>query len=95
MTKQKRRGFTEEFKRDAVRLVTNEGYSFAEAGRSLGVRGDMISRWKRQLEATDEVSDRETSERQRIRELEAEVRKLRMEKDILKKATAFFVQEKP
>ena len=95
MTKQKRRGFTEDFKRDAVRLVTDEGYTFAEAGRSLGVRGDMISRWKRRLEAADEVSDREVSDQQRIRELEAEVRKLRMEKDILKKATAFFVQEKP
>ena len=97
MTKQKRRGFTEEFKRDAVRLVTDEGYTFAEAGRSLGVRGDMISRWKRRFEGTDEASDRDrdVSDEQRIRELEAEVRKLRMEKDILKKATAFFVQEKP
>lgn len=95
MSKQKRRGFTEEFKREAVRLVTDEGYTFAEAGRSLGVRGDMISRWKRRFEAADEISDRQISEQQRIRELEAEVRKLRMEKDILKKATAFFVQEKP
>ena len=96
MTK-KRRGFTEEFKRDAVRLVTDEGYSFAEAGRSLGVRGDMIARWKRRFENTDAAADRShlVSDKQRIRELEAEVRKLRMEKDILKKATAFFVQEKP
>ena len=38
---------------DAVRLVTDEGYTFAEAGRSLGVRGDMISRWKRRLEAAE------------------------------------------
>ncbi len=95
MTKQKRRRFTEEFKREAVRLVTDQGYSFGEAGRSLGVRGDLISRWKRRFEAADETLDREVSEQQRIRELEAEVRKLRMEKDILKKATAFFVQEKP
>ncbi len=95
MTKQKRRRFTEEFKREAVRLVTDQGYSFGEAGRSLGVRGDLISRWKRRFAAADETSDREVSEQQRIRELEAEVRKLRMEKDILKKATAFFVQEKP
>jgi len=96
MTK-KRRGFTEEFKRDAVRLVTHEGYSFAEAGRSLGVRGDMVARWKRRFENADEAVDRgrQISHEQRIRELEAEVRKLRMEKDILKKATAFFVQEKP
>ena len=95
MTKQKRRRFTEEFKREAVRLVTDQGYSFGEAGRSLGVRGDLISRWKRRFEAAEESSGRQVSEQQRIRELEAEVRKLRMEKDILKKATAFFVQEKP
>jgi len=97
MSKQKRRGFTEEFKRDAVRLVTDEGYSFAEAGRSLGVRGDMIARWKRRFEHADEAEqgDQQISDKQRIRELEAQVRKLQMEKDILKKATAFFVQEKP
>ena len=97
MSKQKRRGFTEEFKRDAVRLVTDEGYSLAEDGRSLGVRGDMIARWKRRFEAGDEATDRDRqiSDMERIRELEAENRRLRMEKDILKKATAFFVQEKP
>ena len=69
MTK-KRRGFTEEFKRDAVRLVTDEGYSFAEAGRSLGVRGDMVARWKRRFETTDEAVDRgrQISDEQRIRD---------------------------
>ena len=76
MTK-KRRGFTEEFKRDAVRLVTDEGYSFAEAGRSLGVRGDMIARWKRRSEVADEAGDRDRqiSDKQRIGELEGEVRR--------------------
>ena len=72
MTKQKRRRFTEEFKREAVRLVTDQGYSFGEAGRSLGVRGDLISRWKRRFEAAEESSGRQVSEQQRIRELEAE-----------------------
>ena len=93
----KSRRYSEQFKRDAVRLVTDEGYSFAEAGRSLGVRGDMIARWKRRFEAADETvgRDRQISDKQRIRELEARVRKLQMEKDILKKATAFFVREKP
>ena len=96
MTK-KRRRFSEEFKREAVRLVTDEGYTFAEAGKSLGVRGDMIARWKRRLERADEAADRadQVSDKQRIKELEAENRRLKMEKDILKKATAFFVQEKP
>ena len=96
MTK-KRREYTADFKREAVRLVTDEGYSLAEAGRSLGVGSTLIGRWKRQLEASGDAfpgKGKLTPDQQRIRELEADVRRLRMEKDILKKATAFFVQEK-
>jgi len=94
----KRRFFSEEFKREAVSLVVDQGYSCAEAGRSLGIRGSLIGRWKRALEtgeSTFQGNGRLTADQERIRELEAEVRRLRMEKDILKKATAFFVQEKP
>ena len=39
-----------EFKREAVALVVEQGYSLAEAGRSLGIRGNLVGRWKRQLE---------------------------------------------
>lgn len=95
--KQHRRVFSADFKREAVALVTDQGYSLAEAGRSLGIRGGLIGRWKRQLEATQDAfpgKGKMSADDQRIRELEAEVRRLRMEKDILKKATAFFVQEK-
>jgi transposase len=96
MTK-KRREFSKEFKREAVALVVEQGYSLAEAGRSLGVGENLIGRWKRQLEV--EQGDafpghgKLTPEQQRIRELEEENRRLRMEKDILKKATAFFAKE--
>jgi transposase len=93
-----RRFFSEEFKREAVSLVVDQGYSFAEAGRSLGIRGNLVGRWKRELESGGITLPRQgqlTAEQQRIRELEAENRRLKMEKDILKKATAFFVQEKP
>ncbi len=78
-------------------LVVEQGYSCAEAGRSLGVNGALIGRWKRQLEhdATEAFpgKGRRTAEQQRIHELETENRRLRMEKEILKKATAFFVKE--
>ena len=90
MTK-KRREFSKEFKQEAVALVVEQGYSLAEAGRSLGVRENLIGRWKRQLEVEqgDAFPGRGklTPEQQRIRELEEENRRLRMEKDILKKAT--------
>jgi transposase len=93
-----RRDFTDEFKREAVSLVVDHGYSLAEAGRSLGIGGNLIGRWRRQLEADAggfPGKGKLTADQQRIRELESENRRLRMEKDILKKATAFFVQEKP
>ncbi len=95
--KKERRTFSPEFKQEAVALVVDHGYSYAEAGRSLGVRGNLIGRWKRELE--DDASEafpgkgKRTAEQQRIHELETENRRLRMEKEILKKATAFFVKE--
>jgi transposase len=92
-----RRTFSREFKQEAVALVVEHGYSYAAAGRSLGIRGNLIGRWKRQLEdnATEAFPGRgkRTKEQQRIHELETENRRLRMEKEILKKATAFFVKE--
>ena len=94
----KRKFYSQEFKREAVSLVAEQGYSCAEAGRSLGIRGNLIGRWQRELESGDVVfqgNGRLTPDQQRIRDLEGEVRRLKMEKDILKKATAFFVQEKP
>jgi len=96
MTKQ-RRIFSQEFKQEAVALVVEHGYNCAAAGRSLGVSGNLIGRWRRQLE--DDAGEafpgkgKRTAEQQRIHDLETENRRLRMEKEILKKATAFFVKE--
>jgi transposase len=95
--KRQRRTHNREFKREAVALVTDQGYRCAEAGRSLGVSGALIGRWKQQLE--DDRSGvfpgngKRTPEQQRIHELETENRRLRMEKEVLKKATVFFVKE--
>ena len=78
-------------------LVVEQDYSCAAAGRSLGVSSSLIGRWKRELE--DHASEafpgkgKRTPEQQRIYELETENRRLRMEKEILKKATAFFAKE--
>ena len=89
-----RRSFSEEFKRDAVSLVTDQGYSLAEAARSLGLHPNLIRNWKQKFmsESNDQavLSEDEKAELKRLRE---EVRKLRMERDILKKATAFFAKE--
>ena len=92
-----RRKHSSEFKREAVALVTEHGYSYADAGRSLELNANLIARWKHEAEnnATGAFpgSGKRSAEQQRIHELETENRRLRMEKEILKKATAFFVKE--
>ena len=98
MKSRTRKKYSTEFKHEAVGLVVDQGYTKAEAGRSLDVNPNLIRRWQLEFEA--EGSDafpgqgRLTPDQKRIRDLEAENRRLRMEKDILKKATVFFVQEK-
>ena len=91
--KTRRPNFNEDFKREAVALVTEQGYSQAEAARSLGVGANLIGRWKREYE--DEASEQGLSqdEREELKRLRRENRELRMEKEILKKASAYFAKE--
>jgi len=93
MTTTRRRAYTEDFKRDAVALVTEQGYSVAEAARSLDISASLLGRWKRQQEG--QVSDEALSldEREELKHLRKENRLLRMEKDILKKASQYFAKE--
>ncbi len=91
--KVKRPKYTKEFKADAIRLVVEEGYSCTEAGKRLGVPQSNISRWVRE-------QDRGNGKGIRLKELEAENRRLKkenrrleMEREILKKATAFFAKQ--
>ena len=94
---ERRQKYTAEFKRDAVKLVTEQGYAIAEAARNLGLNGNMLGRWKRQLATEGEVAfpgkGRMTLEQEEVQRLRGENRRLRMERDILKKATAFFAKE--
>ena len=52
MKKRKRRSYTQEFKDEAVKLITQQGYSYAEAGRNLGVNPNLLSKWKRGIEGS-------------------------------------------
>ena len=92
MAKSKRRKHREEFKREAVKLVTEQGYSVAEAARNLGVHVNLLRTWKRKF--AEEQTDFTEDERMELARLRAEVKRLRMERDVLKKATAFFASEK-
>ncbi len=92
-----RRTFTPEFKAEAVRLVTEQGYSIAEAARSLGLRENLIRNWRRALEAQGDHAGpghgKHSPFEEETRRLRAENKRLLAERDILKKAAAFFAKE--
>lgn len=91
-----RRRFTREFKLAAVRKVFDLGLSCSEVARDLKVRESMIYNWRKSFEADGTLDVKKSDELSKDSELErlrAENRQLKMERDILKKATAFFAKE--
>jgi transposase len=89
-----RRRFTREFKLSAVRLVTQQGYSPAAAARSLGVDRASVSDWVKRLGGdAGAAPTAEGSAQAELRRLRKENARLLMERDILKKAAAFFAKE--
>ena len=89
----KRREYTEDFKRDAVALVTEQGYKPSEAARSLGIGDNMVRRWKREFEEEASGARLGADEREELKRLRNENSMLRMEQEILKKACAYFAKE--
>ena len=89
----KRRNYTEDFKRDAVALVTEQGYKPSEAARSLGVGDNLVRRWMREFDEEASGTRLSTDEREELKRLHKEIRLLRMEKEILKKASQYFAKE--
>src|SRR5215207_10297424 len=89
-----RRGFSKEFKRDAVELVRSSGRPIAAVARELGIYDSTLGNWVRQ-DCIDrgEAEGLTTEERVRLQQLEAENTKLRMERDLLKRTVAFWVKE--
>jgi transposase len=89
-----RRQFTAEFKRDAVQLVRTTGRPIAEIARELGIYDSTLGNWVRQDRIDrGEQDGLSTDDRARLRELERENTKLRMERDLLKRTVAFWVKE--
>ena len=92
-----RKKYTKEFKQDAVRLVTEQGYKQTEAARNLGIDRSMLARWVKEYQVDESEAFRGngklTAELEEVRRLREENRRLKMERDILKKATAFFAKE--
>lgn len=91
--KRKYKTYSKEFKEEAVALVTEQGYSVAEAAESVGVNLNQIYKWKDALEAQASGATLSNNERAELIKLRAENKRLKLEKDILKKASAFFAKE--
>lgn len=90
----KRRVFSESYKTEAVKLVKEQGLSISKAAKDLGISESALRRWVAADEVEQGVSPGLTvAEKAEIRALKREVATLRMERDILKKATAFFAKE--
>jgi transposase-like protein len=96
MAKGKRRAFTKEFKAQTVRLVRDSGKSIGVIARELDLGESVLRNWVRQAEidgGRGRPGALTTDEREEFTRLRREVRTRRMERDILKKATAFFARE--
>jgi len=85
--------YSKEYKEEAVALVSEQGYSVPEAAKSLGIPSNMLYRWKEQIESQREGKTLSVDGRDELIRLRKENKNLRMEKEILKKASAFFAKE--
>lgn len=94
--KKRRRQFTPEFRASAVRLVVEEGRSISEVARDLGLHRSVLDTWVSRAQADagkGKPGVLTSSEREELTRLRKDVRILKMEREILKKAAAFFAKE--
>jgi transposase len=94
---QEKKKYSKEFKLDAISLVKDQGYTRIEAAESLGLQRQMLGRWIKEYENEGKEpfkgQGKLSAEQLELRRLKEEVRRLKMEKEILKKAAVFFAQE--
>ena len=96
MERRKRRSYTREFKAETVRLVVEGGRSIPEVARDLELTESALRAWVQQSEVDagrGEPGELTTAEREELQRLRREVKTLRLEREILKKAAAFFAKE--
>jgi transposase len=93
MMAEKRRPYTAEFKREAIRLVTEQGYSVSETARNLGIQAHMLGRWKREGDTNGRAAfpgnGRMASAQEELPRWRDEHKRLRMERDLFNKALGF------
>lgn len=97
MTKKTRPTFTQDFKLESARLVLEQGYSIREAATAMNVGKSTMDKWVRQLKnERNGISDQAkalTPDQRKIKDLEKRIRRIELEKEILKKATALLMSD--
>ena len=93
MAKRHRRKFTDEFKAETVKLIRGSGRTVGSVAGELSLTETAVRNWVKQAEASGSTETLSTDERVELRRLRKENQELRMEKEILRKATAFFAKE--
>ena len=91
-----RRRFSDDFKRDAVRLVVEEKYTFAAAAKAVGVSAKSLRDWHQKFAPQPTpCGDNATVDelRQEVKHLRKQLKRAELEREILKKATAYFAKE--
>ena len=85
--------YTEEFKMEAVKQVTERGYSEADVASRLGVSYDSVHDWVKKYSVPSEQRQAQHQQHEEVRRLKAELKRVTEERDILKKAAAYFANE--
>jgi transposase len=93
MTRRHRRKFTDEFKAETVKLIRKSGRTVGAVAEELDLTETAVRNWVKRAEASGSEDTLSPDERAELRRLRTENRELRMEKEILRKATAFFAKE--
>ena len=93
MTKRKNRTYTDEFRKQAVELVLKEHYKVADAAEALNITPKILYLWISKYKAKAAPGSLDSDERIELYSLRKENKRLKMEKEILKKASAFFAKE--
>ena len=97
MSKKKRKSYSREFKLEAVGLITKKGYSIAEASRNLGIEYSVLRRWKSQLADDPQNAfpgkGKLKAPDEELRRIKRELERVTEERDILKKALAYFAED--
>ncbi|QBL09678.1 transposase [Marinomonas foliarum] len=93
MTKRTNKQYPNDFKQEAVALVIEQGYSVVEAAASLNITDKLLYNWVAKFKQQDEDSELSKDERAELVQLRKDNKRLLMEREILKKASAFFAKE--